>query len=62
MTKYEFSGTDELTEKAYAVYSDSSFTFYKDGERFFVADNPSSAPVELGTIKDVNEFLESFAE
>lgn len=62
MTKYEFSGTDELTEKAYDVYSDSSFTFYKDGKQFFVADNPSSFPVELGTIKDVNEFLESFAE
>ena len=62
MKRYEFAGMNELTEKAFAVYSDSSFTFYNDGERFFVADNPSSAPVEIGTNKDVNEFLESFAE
>lgn len=61
MRKIEFS-SQELTEKAFVVYSDSSFTFYHDGERFFVADNPYCAPVELGTIEDVNEFLESFAE
>lgn len=30
MKKYEFTGTNELTEKAFAVYSDSDFTFYKD--------------------------------
>ena len=61
MKKIEFCDC-ELTQSAFTVYSDSSFTFYNDGERFFVADNPSSSPVELGTIKDVNEFLESFAE
>lgn len=61
MKKIEFSSC-ELTETAFAVYSDSSFTFYKDRELYFVADNPCSAPVALGTIEDVNEFLESFAE
>ena len=32
MEKYEFSGSGELTEKAFRVYSDSSFAFWKDGE------------------------------
>lgn len=62
MEKYEFTGTNELTEKAFAVYSDSSFTFWKDAETFFYSDNPNSQKVELGTLEDVNEFLESFAE
>lgn len=62
MEKYEFTGTNELTEKAFAVYSDSSFTFWKDVERFFYSDNPNSQKIELGTLEDVNEFLESFAE
>ena len=59
MKRYEF--TDELTEKAFAVYSDSSFAFWKDGDRFFYSDNPKSQKVELGTLEDVNEFLEQFA-
>lgn len=44
MKKYEFTGTNELTRKAFEVYSDSSFTFWK------------------GSLEDVNEFLERFAE
>ena len=48
MKRYEF--TDELTEKAFAVYSDSSFAFWKDGDRFFYSDNPKSQKVELGTL------------
>lgn len=62
MGKYEFTGTGELTEKAFKVYSDSSFTFWKDAEMFFYSDNPNSQKIELGTLEDVNEFLESFAE
>lgn len=62
MKKYEFTGTGELTEKAFAIYSDSSFVFWKEGETFFYSDNPNSQKVELGTLEDVNEFLESFAE
>lgn len=62
MKRYEFTGTNDLTEKAFAVYSDSSFTFWKDAETFFYSDNPSSEKVKLGTLEDVNEFLESFAE
>lgn len=46
MKRYEFTGTNELTEKAFQVYS----------------DNPNSEKVELGTLEDVNEFLEQFAD
>ena len=61
MVRYEFNKT-ELTEKAFAVYSDSSFTFWKDeAGTFYRSDNPNSEKVECGTIEDVNDFLEMFA-
>ena len=61
MKKHEFSAS-ELTEKAFEVYSDSSFTFWTDATgTFYRSDNPNSEKVEVGTIKDVNEFLEMFA-
>lgn len=62
MKRYEFTGTNELTEKAFWVYSNSSFTFWKDGDTFYYSDNPNSEKGELGTLEDVNEFLEQFAE
>lgn len=62
MKNYEFTGTNELTRKAFQVYSDSSFTFWKDGNTFFYSDNPNSERVELGSLDDVNEFLEQFAD
>lgn len=62
MKKYEFTGTNELTEKALEAYSNSSFTFWKDGDTFFYSDNPSSEKVKLGTLANVNEFLEQFAD
>lgn len=61
MTKVEF--TNELTEKAMGVYSDSSFTFWKDEDgTFFYGFNSNDTPSELGTLEDVNAFLEEFAE
>lgn len=61
MNKYEFSA-NELTEKAFAVYSDSSFAFWKDANgTFYRSDNLNSENVEVGSIEDVNEFLEMFA-
>jgi len=54
MKRYEFT--------AFWVYSNSSFTFWKDGDTFYYSDNPNSEKVELGTLEDVNEFLEQFAE
>ena len=62
MKKYEFTVKSELTERAFEVYNNSSFTFWKEGESFFYSDNPNSEKVELGTLEDVNEFLEQFAE
>ena len=62
MKKYEFTGTNELTEKAFQVYSDSSFTFWKNGDTFFYSDNLNSEKVEVGSMEDVNEFLEQFAD
>jgi hypothetical protein len=62
MKKYEFTGKSKLTERAFEVYNNSSFTFWKEGELFFYSDNPNSEKVELGTFEDVNEFLEQFAE
>lgn len=60
MNKYEFDKS-ELTEKAFAVYSDSSFTFWTDAAgTFYRSDNPNSEKVECGTIEDVNDFLEMF--
>ena len=61
MKKHEFSAS-ELTEKAFVVYSDSSFAFWTDAAgTFYRSDNPNSEKVEVGTIKDVNDFLEMFA-
>ena len=61
MVKYEFDKT-ELTEKEFAVYSGSSFTFWKDeAGTFYRSDNPNSEKIECGTIEDVNAFLEMFA-
>ena len=46
MKKYEFS-EHELTSKAFAVYSDSSFTFWTDEDgTFYRSDNPYSEKVE----------------
>lgn len=61
MKKYEFN-ENELTKKAFQVYSNSSFTFWKDGNTFSYSDNLNSEKIELGTVADVIEFLEQFAE
>lgn len=64
MKRYEFTGTNELTEKAFDVYSNSDFVFYKDNTgKFWKADNQNAdTDVEIGTIKDVIDFLEQFAD
>lgn len=60
MKRYEF--TNELTERAFHVYSNSDFTFYREGEVFLVADNQAAKPYELGSLEDVEEFLLQFAD
>ncbi|MBD5451282.1 MAG: hypothetical protein HDR25_01445 [Lachnospiraceae bacterium] len=62
MKKYEFTGTGELSEKAFNVYSNSDFAFYKDGDTFYGAYNSNEEPFELGAIEDVESFLTGFAE
>lgn len=62
MKKYEFTGTNELSEKAFKVYSNSDFTFYKDGETFYGAYNPNETPFELGNIEGVENFLLEFSD
>lgn len=60
-TRYEFREW-ELTERAFEVYSDSDFIFYKEGETFYFADNYNSQPNEIGKLEDVEEFLLQFAD
>lgn len=60
MKLYQF--TNELTEKASDVYSNSDFTFYYDGEKYHVADNQKAKPYPLGDLNAVEEFLMQFAE
>ena len=60
MKSYQF--TNELSERAMKVYSNSDFVFYKDGETYFCADNQNAAPYHIGTLEDVEAFLMEFAE
>ena len=60
MKKHEFTGTNELSEKAFEIYSNSSFVFYKEGDTFFCADNSREKPFELGGLSDVEDFLLQF--
>ena len=46
MKKYEFN-ENELTKKAFQVYSNSSFTFWKDGNTFSYSDNPNSERIKV---------------
>lgn len=60
MKRYEF--VNELTEKAFDVYANSDFCFYKENETFYCADNQNSEPYEIGTLADVEEYLLQFAD
>lgn len=62
MKRYEFTGTGELSERAFNVYSDSDFVFYKEGETFWAGYNQKEDPFELGSLEDVEDFLMEFAD
>lgn len=62
MEKYEFTGTNELSEKAFKVYSNSDFTFWKKGETFYYGFSQNDTPNELGTLEDVENFLLQFVD
>lgn len=59
--KKEFSPA-ELSEKAFAIYSDSDITFYKKEGIFWYGFNPQEDPMELGDISDVEALLLSLGE
>lgn len=61
--KVQFTQHD-LSEKAFKVYSTSDFVFYKynDEECYLVAENNHSFPYEIGTLKDVEEYLLQFID
>lgn len=52
----------DISQKAFEVYSNSDFVFYKHKDVYFVADNQNSEPYEIGLLKDVEEFLLQFAD
>mgnify|MGYP004512437253 CR=1 FL=1 len=55
----------DLTEKAWYVYTNSDMCFYKSIKTglYSWAENQNSGIVtELGTLKEVNEFLECIAD
>lgn len=60
--KIEFR--NELSEKAFEIYSNSSFVFYKynDENCYLCADMQGAFPYEIGTLQDVEEYLLSFAD
>ena len=61
LKKYEF--TNELSNTAMDVYSNSDFTFYTDSNGiFWVADNCKSDPQELGRLEAVEKYLVAFAD
>ena len=51
--------TTELTDKAFDVYSNSDFVFYKydDADCYLVADNGVARPFEIGTLDEVEKYL-----
>ena len=61
--KTQFTNYD-LNEKAFKVYSTSGFTFYKynDEECYLMAENRCAFPFEIGTLKDVEDYLLQFCE
>lgn len=63
MKKAEFRGFEFKSEKAYNVYYNSDFCFWKD-ERgvFFYSDNEKSEKVELGDMAAVESFLLEYAD
>lgn len=57
-----------ISEKALGIYSNSSFSFYRDGDEYYYHDisNASKQPIEnftyIGSIEDVEEFLLAMVE
>ena len=61
MERYELTGTGELTEKSFEVYSNSDIVFYTEDGEFYAGMNKKEQPFHVGNIADVIEFLEALA-
>ena len=59
--KVQFTNYD-LSEMAFKMYSTSDFEFYKylDEDCYLVAENDRNSPCEIGTLKDVEDYLLQF--
>ena len=63
MKKVEFSGFEFENEKAFDVYSNSDFCFWKDARGvIYYSENEKSEKVELGDMAAVESFLLDFAD
>lgn len=50
----------ELSNRAWNIYNNNSFVFYKDSELYYMSDCQGVTPRILGSIDDVEQFLLSF--
>ena len=53
---------DEVSERAFEIYSDSSFEFQVNMDSVFYVKYPGERAIEIGTIEDVDRYLLSFDE
>lgn len=62
LKKVEFDN-NTLSEAATQVYNDSSFVVYQDnnGVYYITSNSGESEAEEIGTLQDLNEYLEIFA-
>lgn len=63
MKMVEFDGT-EISKKAFNAYTNSDYCFYKDkADNYYYACNQNESTRNyLGSLKDVQEFLENDAD
>lgn len=58
--KYQFK-EGEISEKAFAVFQDCSFDFYKLGETFYWSIKNENMANKIGTLEETEKFLLQFA-
>jgi len=52
-----------MSEKAFAVYSNSDFCVWRDLRgTFYVSDDEAADPIEIGTLLDVIDYIEEMAK
>lgn len=54
--------SNEMSDKAFEVYSNSDFVVWQDGLDYFVSDTERSEKFFVGNLRSVTEFFESFVE